>query len=152
MSDKPTIRVGHLRITDHLILGMTKDKLEKGEESFKYLNLETVPMVGWNQIGAGLKDNTIDAAFILAPYAMELFHTGLKIKLVLLGHKTGSVIIKNKAANIQKIEDFKGKTVLIPYHLSVHHLIFDRLLREKGLTVGPGKDVVLEVEAPTNIP
>jgi NitT/TauT family transport system substrate-binding protein len=152
MSNKPVIRVGHLRITDHLILGITKDKIDKGEETFQNFTLETVPVVGWNQVGKALVDGDVEAAFILAPYAMELFRSGQKIKLVLLGHKTGSIIIKNKRANIEKIEDFKGKTVLIPYHLSVHNIIFDKLLRQKGLTIGPGKDVVFEVEAPTQIP
>jgi NitT/TauT family transport system substrate-binding protein len=152
MSEKPVIRVGHLRITDHLILGITKERIDKGEETFNNLTLQTVPVIGWNQVGKALTDGSVDAAFILAPYAMELFHSGMKMKLVLLGHKTGSIIIKNKRANIEKIEDFKGKTVLIPYHLSVHNMIFDKLLREKGLSIGVGKDVVFEVEAPQQIP
>lgn len=36
--------------------------------------------------------------------------------------------------------------------MSVHHLLFDRLLRESGLEVGVGKDVVCDVVAPSEIP
>jgi len=152
MASIPTVKIGHLKLTDHLVLGVTKDKLERGEEKFEYLNLETQYFAGWNPLKDALKEGSIDAAFILAPLAMDLYSAGAKIRLTLFGHRDGSVIIKNKRANIQKIEDFKGKTVLIPHYLSIHHLIFDRLLREKGLTVGIGKDVTFETVAPSEIP
>ncbi len=152
MSEKPTIKIGHLKLTDHLVLGVTRDKLESGQEKLEYASLETQYYAGWNPLKDALKEGSVDGAFILAPLAMDLFSAGAKIRLVLFGHRDGSVIIKNKRANIQKIEDFKGKTVLIPHYLSIHHLIFDRLLREKGLSVGIGKDVTFETVAPSDIP
>lgn len=152
MADKPVIKIGHLRITDHLILGITNYKLQKGAETFQHCSIEPVPMVGWDYIGDALKKGEIDAACILAPYAMELFYAGVKSKLVLLTHKNGSILIKNKRLNIQKVEDFKGKTVLIPFHLSIHMMLFDKMLKEKGMETGPGKDVIFEVAAPSQIP
>lgn len=152
MAAKNTLRIGHLRITDHLILGMTKAKLVKGAETLDHAEIETVAMTGWNSIGEALTAGEIDLAFMLAPYAMELFHSGEKIKLVLFAHKDGSVIVANKRAGIEKIEDFKGKTILIPYHQSVHHMLIDKLLTEHGLETGVGKDVVFEVVAPSQIP
>jgi NitT/TauT family transport system substrate-binding protein len=152
MAEKPTIKIGHLNITDHLILGVTKYKLQKGNETFQHCNIETISMVGWDYIGDALTNNDIDGAFILAPYAMELFNSGEKIKMVLIGHKNGSVIITNKRLGIKKVEDFKGKTVLIPFHLSIHMMLFDKMLKSAGLEVGPDKDVVFEVAAPSQIP
>jgi NitT/TauT family transport system substrate-binding protein len=152
MSNKPVIKIGHLKITDHLILGLTKFKILKGNEVFQHSTIETIPMVGWDYIGDALVKNEIDGAFILAPYAMELFHSGQKIKLVLFTHKNGSVIIANKRLNIQKVEDFRGKTILIPFHLSIHMMLFDQLLKKHGLQPGPDKDVIFEVAAPVQIP
>jgi NitT/TauT family transport system substrate-binding protein len=152
MAEKPEIKIGHLRITDHLILGITKYKIQKAAETLQHSTLQTYAMDGWDYIGDALTKGHINGAFILAPYAMELFHSGEKIKLVLVGHKNGSVIIKNKRLNIQKVEDFKGKTILIPFHLSIHMMLFDKMLRDKGLETGPGKDVVFDVVAPPQIP
>ena len=60
--------------------------------------------------------------------------------------------IRNKRAHIEKIEDFAGKTILIPYQLSIHNMLFHKLLSEKGLkpgrTVEKNIDVPLEVVAP----
>jgi NitT/TauT family transport system substrate-binding protein len=152
VSTKPKIRVGHLKITDHLALGVTKSKVDKEQEDFKYFDLETQAYRGWNPLASDFKDGKIEAACILAPMAMELFNSKMPIRLVLQMHKAGSTIVTNKSAHIEKIEDFKGKAVLIPHYLSVHHLLFDKLLRDSGFDIGAGKDVVFDVVAPSDIP
>ena len=152
MPAKTSLTIGHLPITDHLILGITQDKLQTGKETFQYADLQSKPYFGWNSLATDLRSGAIDAACILAPLAMELFHAGVAIKMVLQTHKSGSTLIKNKRANIDKLEDFKGKSILIPHYLSVHHLLFDRFMREQGFEVGAGKDVIFDVVAPGEIP
>ncbi len=152
MADKPTLKVGHLKITDHLILGITKEHALNNTTPFETFNLETVPYLGWNQVSAAMMAGDIDVSFVLAPTAMDLYKAGVNIKLVLFAHKTGSVLIKNKAANINSLEDFKGKMIAIPYQLSVHHMLLHQLLTEKGIEPGAGKDVGLEVMAPSQMP
>lgn len=149
---KPVFKIGHLKITDHLALGLTANKVQKGVESFKYFDLETKPYRGWNPLSEELRGGQLDGACILAPIAMELFHSGKKFNMVLQMHKEGSTIVVNKRANIQKSTDFKGKGVLIPHYLSMHHMLFDKYLRDAGLEIGPGKDLVFDVVAPSDIP
>lgn len=151
MADKVNFRVAHLKITDHLVLGITQDKIKKGVEESKYLNLQCQPMMGWQQVANSLKDGQVDAAFILAPTAMDLYKAGLKAKLILFSHKSGSVLITNKKANIKTIQDFKGKVVIIPYQLSVHNMLLHKLCSEAGIEPGAGKDVQLEVMAPSQM-
>ncbi len=156
MADKPVIKIGHLCITDHLILGVTNLKLQKGMETFEHCTLESVLKNGWNEVADALTTKALDCALILAPTAMDLFKENEDLKLVLLAHKSGSILVKNKKANIEKIEDFAGKTVLIPYQLSIHNMLFHKLLSEKGLKPGrtseAGVDVPLEVVAPFQMP
>lgn len=149
---KQKLRIGHLPIVDHLVLGMTKSKVLSQVENLNYSEIETVQFFSWNEVGDALMNGTIDVAFMLAPYAMDLYHTKDNIKLVLLSHRDGSVIVTNKRASIEKLEDFKNKTVLIPYQASVHHMIFHKLMNSIGLSVGIGKDVMTEVVAPGQIP
>lgn len=156
MADKPVIKIGHLKITDHLILGVTDLKVKKGKEKLDYCSLQTVLKTGWMEMADSLADGSLDGAFILAPTAMDLFKSGVGIKLVLFTHKAGSVLVKSKVAKVEKIEDFAGKFVLIPYQLSVHNMLFHKLLTEKGLKPGrsgeSGVDVFLEVMAPSMMP
>lgn len=150
MGDKVKIRIGHLNITDHLILGITRERFDKKLDEFKYLDLQTIPMTGWPELVNKLEGDDLDGAFILAPSAMDLYRSGLPIRLVLLGHKTGSIFIKRSGAGIQKIADFKGQTIIIPYQLSIHHMLVHQLLSGAGLT--PGKDVMFETLAPAQMP
>ncbi len=156
MAEKPAIKIGYLKITDHFILGVTARKLEKGMETFEHCTLEPVVKNGWNEVADALSINALDGALVLAPTAMDLFKSGVDLKLLLLAHKSGSVLVKNKRANIQSVEDFAGKTVLIPYQLSIHNMLFHKLLSEKGLKPGrateKGVDVILEVVAPFQMP
>jgi NitT/TauT family transport system substrate-binding protein len=148
MADKVNLKVAHLKITDHLVLGITQDKVKKGVEEFKHLNLQSEAMMGWQQVANSLKEGKVDAAFILAPTAMDLYKAGLKAKLILFSHRAGSVLITNKKAHIKTINDFKGKVVIIPYQLSVHYMLLHKLCSEAGVEPGAGKDVQLEVMAP----
>jgi NitT/TauT family transport system substrate-binding protein len=107
-------------------------------------------MTGWPELVTKLETADLDGAFILAPSAMDLYKSGVPIRLVLLGHKTGSIFIKRSGAGIQSIKDFKGQTIIIPYQLSIHHMLIHRLLTEAGLT--PGKDVMFETLAPSQMP
>ncbi len=156
MADKTPLKVGHLKITDHLILGVTDVKLKKGLETFEHSTLEMQTMLGWNNVADALSFKNVDAAFLLAPTAIDLFKSGVGITLVLFTHKSGSILVKAKNANINKLEDFGGKVVLIPYQLSVHNVLFHKLLADKGLKPGTGReknvDVLLEVMAPTQMP
>jgi len=152
MTNKPVIRIGHLKITDHLIFGVTLDRLARGEETLQHFTLENVPMQGWNQVGAALRSGELDGAFILAPFAMDLFYAGLDIRLILLGHRHGSALVTNKRAHIHAIRDFKGRAIILPLYLSVHTMLVYKLLEKEGLTIGPGKDVSFEVEAPSAMP
>lgn len=156
MAENPAIKIGYLKITDHLILGVTDLKLKKGMEKFEHCSLEPVLKNGWNEVADALAVKSLDGALILAPTAMDLFKAGVDLKLLLFAHKSGSILVKNKNAHIEKIEDFAGKTILIPYQLSVHNMLFHRLLSQKGLKPGrsneAGVDVTLEVVAPFQMP
>ena len=149
---KTKLKIGYLPIIDHLILGITQHKFENQLEKNEFADVELVKMFGWNEVGDALINASVDIAFMLAPYAMDVYFAKKNIKLILLSHRDGSIIVTNKRANINSLADFKGKTVLIPYQASMHHIIFHKLMQSEGLSVGIGKDVTTEVVAPGQIP
>jgi len=124
-SGKAKLRVAHIQITDHLILGVLKSWIEQGEIEPKHYKLETKCMAGWNPVEQALEKGDVDAAFVLAPIAMDLFHFGTPIKMVLLAHRNGSIFVRNKQGDYQKPygDFFKKKSVLIPHKMSVHHML-----------------------------
>jgi chemotaxis signal transduction protein/ABC-type nitrate/sulfonate/bicarbonate transport system substrate-binding protein len=115
-------------------------------------------MPGWNPVQQALEKGEVDAAFILAPIAMDLFSVDVPIKLVLFAHKNGSICVRNKKGGKSSSlrEFFKGKNFYIPHFLSIHHMLSDIFLREVGLTPGvtgnEGVDAFFEVVPPIKMP
>ncbi len=157
-SGKVSLRVAHIQITDHLILGVLRHLLETGKLSSHQFELEPVRMSGWNPVETGLEQGTVDAACVLAPIAMDLFSAGIPIRVVLLAHRNGSIFVRNKTGNSTRSRQdfFEGKSILIPHKMSVHHMLAHRFFSGMGLKLGAagqtGIDVQYEVVPPVIMP
>jgi len=155
---KIRLRVGHIQITDHLVLGVLKHMIDKGEYTPRYFELETVCMSGWNPVLKSLEDGDTEAAFILAPIAMDLFHYGVPIRLTLFAHKNGSICVKSRRAESRTSlrKYFRNKIFYIPHMLSIHHMLSSMFFREIGLKAGlvgsRELDVIFEVLPPVRMP
>lgn len=155
---KIRLRVAHIQITDHLILGVLRHLIESGEMRPLHFELAPVLMPGWNPVEHALEEGSVDAACILAPIAMDLFGDGVPIRLVLLTHREGSIFVRNEPGQYREpFQDFfEGKSVLIPHKMSVHHMLAHRFFAGMGLKLGvagqPGTDVQYEVTDPVMMP
>jgi NitT/TauT family transport system substrate-binding protein len=129
------IRIGHLKIIDHLILGYSMSRLQTHGNQLSHSTLENVPMNSWEQIGQGLITGDIDGAFISAPLAMDLFAAGLEISFLMFVHRSGSLMVRHKESPIKTLSDLGGKSILIPHALSVQHLLLHKLLAAAGLNL-----------------
>jgi len=78
-SGKVKIKTVHIQITDHLTLGILKSLIKKNEVSPQHYELETECMPSWNTVAKALENKTADAAFILAPLAMDLYNYGVPL-------------------------------------------------------------------------
>ena len=156
---KVELRVAHIQITDHLVLGALKHRIEHEEVTPKYFDLKTDKKAGWNPIQDELENGQIDCAFVLAPIAMDLFAYDSPIKLVLLAHKNGSTFVRSRHFDprFDSLQSFyKYKVVDIPHKMSVHHMLAYQFLSELGLKPGvPGKKAInvrFEVVPPVKMP
>jgi chemotaxis signal transduction protein/ABC-type nitrate/sulfonate/bicarbonate transport system substrate-binding protein len=151
---KVRLSIAHIQITDHLVLGVLKHMIESGEVSPRHFELETRCMPSWNPVAGDLETAQIDGACVLAPIAMDLFGAGVPIRLVLLAHKNGSIMVRSKRAAGSR-DGFRGKTFLIPHQLSIHHMLSHMYMTEMGLkagTDGDDLDVKFEVVPPVKMP
>lgn len=151
---KARLKVAHIQITDHIVLGVLKHMIAKGEVTPQTFELETECMSGWNPVQEALEKGAVDAAFVLAPIAMDLYSVGTPIRLALLAHKSGSVFVRNKKRPYQEphADFFKNTSFYIPHKMSVHHMLAHLFFKKIGLTSGMGGrqnlDVNFDVVAP----
>jgi ABC-type nitrate/sulfonate/bicarbonate transport system substrate-binding protein len=74
----------------------------------------------------------------LAPLAMRLREDGVPIKIVYLGQRDGTAMVVNRASQIYRIEDLRGKTIVVPNRFSNQKLLVVKALKEHGVALDPG--------------
>lgn len=151
-----SIKIGHLRILDHLMLGFAGDASSAALLKHTSHPMTAVPMGSWNQIKQAFCEGELHGAFIPAPEAMVLFDSGMDIKILLFDIRPGAYLISNRSGDADKLVNFKGKTILISDYLSVYHLMLYRLMASAGLEAGlensGNADVYIEMVPPFILP
>ncbi len=155
---KVHLKMAHIQITDHLILGVAQHLIETGKSSPEHFDLETLCMPSWNPVQAALENGEVDGALILAPMAMDLFSYGVPIRMVLLAHRNGSIMVRNKAVKYNKPyqQFFKHKAFFIPHKMSIHnmlsHMYFTQMGLRPGVAGNEAVNVLFDVVPPIQMP
>lgn len=142
---KVIIRVGYLPILDHLTLLVSHAQDNK---TFQHVEIQPKMFKSWDRLTDALKTESIDAAFILSPLAMDLFDHGLPIQTILLGHRNGSAITVRKELPIDSSTDLKGKTIAIPHAQSTHRVLLNKYLTDAHLSLS---EVTMQVIPPVEM-
>ncbi len=147
-----SITIGHLKILDHLMLGFAYNSSAQEHLHQKADRVAAIAMGSWSQVKKAFCDGDLHGAFIPLPEALSLFDSGMDIKVLVYDCRPGICLVANPFANIARLRDFKGKTVLLSNYLSVHHILFYRLMASAGLKVGleadTNTDVYIEIAPP----
>ncbi|MEM9543482.1 MAG: ABC transporter substrate-binding protein [Cyanobacteria bacterium P01_E01_bin.42] len=128
-SDRP-VRVGYLPITDASPLLAAYDKgFYRGE------GLDILPPQryrSWGAIVDAFTKEEVNVIHVLMPTAIWVRY-GMQFpgKVVAWNHTNGSAI--TVLPTIDRPEDLGGRTVAIPYWYSIHNIVLQALLRERGL-------------------
>lgn len=145
MNKNPSIRLGHLKIIDHLVLGISDLLLKRNEPLNSDVNLEPVTMNTWPQVMDALISDEINGAFLPAPIAMHLYSRGVNLKILMQVHRAGSLFVKRNTESINSINDFKGKTILVPSPFSIQVMLLHRMLASAGLKFSDHTDIKADV-------
>jgi len=157
-SGKLKLKVAHIQITDHLTLAVLKYFIDSKKIVPQYFELETQCAESWNAVQDALETGDVEAAFVLAPIAMDLFAYQVPINIILYAHKNGSICVrkKNEDTTEQLRDIYRNKIFYIPHLLSIHHMLAFMFMREIGLNPGltdnPNADVFFEVVPPIKMP
>ena len=109
------------------------------------VHFEAVKFSSFAEMAEALRNDSIQAAFIIAPLAVVLRQQGVDVKVVLIGSRHESTLVARKALNAKRLEDLIGRTIAVPMRYSGHNLCLLKMIEEKGLG---GKIRVVEMNPP----
>ncbi len=109
------------------------------------VHFEAVKFSSFAEMAEALRNDSIQAAFIIAPLAVVLHQQGVDVKVVLIGNRHESTLVARKTLNAKRLEDLSGRTIAVPMRYSGHNLCLKKMMEEKGLG---GKIRVVEMNPP----
>ena len=119
----------------------------KGDIYFKALKFSS-----FAEMGEALRNDEIQAAFIIAPLSIVLRQQGEDVKIVYIGNRHESSLVARKSLHIgtqkgigAKLRALIGKTVAVPMRFSGHNLSMLELMDKYGLD---GQINVVEMNPP----
>jgi len=80
-----------------------------------------------------IQAGNLDAAFILAPFAMVLAREGSRpVKIVHLGHRDGTCMVVRKESPYQSFADLRGTRMAIPHRYANQRILVEKLKDQFG--------------------
>lgn len=85
------------------------------------------------EMAEALRQDEIQAAFMIAPLSIVLRQQGEDVKVVYIGNRHESTMVVRKQLHARTLESLIGRTIAVPMRYSGHNLVLKKLLRESGL-------------------
>ncbi|HEX7324120.1 MAG TPA: ABC transporter substrate-binding protein [Rhodanobacteraceae bacterium] len=149
------LRIGYLPITDATALLIA---YQQGLFQKQGLKVERPRMFrGWDQIVEAFLSGNVNVVHMLSPMTIwARYGSKSPSKVVAWNHINGSAITAMVGHHIDSVTDLGGTTFAIPFWYSIHNIVLQFLLRNKGMQPikdgkpGP-KQVKLVVMAPSDM-
>lgn len=124
------IHMGYMPVITNLAAPLL-DYATKDSDDIRF---KAVKFASFAEMAEALRNNDIQAAFIIAPLSIVLRQQGEDVKIVYIGNRHESTLVARKDLDIKKLDELKGKTIAVPMRYSGHNLSILRLLEENYLS------------------
>ena len=139
--NQKVVRMGYMPVVTNLAAPLLDYVTRHGAG----VHFEAVKFSSFAEMAEALRNDSIQAAFIIAPLAVVLRQQGVDVKVILIGSRHESTLVARKTLNAKRLEDLSGRTIAVPMRYSGHNLCLLKMIEEKGLG---GKIHVVEMNPP----
>jgi NitT/TauT family transport system substrate-binding protein len=135
------INMGYMPVVTNLASPLL-DYATRGGSGIRFRALK---FASFAEMAEALRNNQIQAAFMIAPLSIVLKQQGEDVKIIYIGNRHESTLVARKDLNVTQLSDLSGKTLAVPMRYSGHNLSILQLMEENGLT---GKINIVEMNPP----
>lgn len=139
--NRKIVQLGYMPV----LTNMAAPLLDRASRDGSGLRFKAMKFSSFAEMAEALRNDQIQAAFIIAPLSIVLKQQGVDIRIVCIGNRHESTMVTRKDLGINRIEDLVGKTVAVPMRFSGHNLLLLRELRKRGLE---GQVRIVEMNPP----
>ena len=135
------VRLGYMPVISNLAAPLL-DYVSRNQGKVRF---EAVKFSSFAELGNALRNDQIDAAFMIAPLSIVLRQQGEEVKVVFIGNRHESTLVARAELNATSLSHLAGKTVAVPLRHSGHYLSIHQLMEDQGLM---GQINVVEMNPP----
>ena len=95
---------------------------------------KAIKFASFAEMAEALRNDEIQAAFIIAPLSIVLRQQGEDVRVVYIGNRHESTFVVRKGLHAHSISDLVGRTIAVPMRFSGHNVALLNLIAEAGLT------------------
>ncbi|MEE4112511.1 MAG: ABC transporter substrate-binding protein [Desulfobacteraceae bacterium] len=139
--NRTIVRMGYMPVVTNLAAPLLDYVSRHGDGVY----FEAAKFSSFAEMAEALRNDSIQAAFIIAPLAVVLHQQGVDVKVILICNRHESTLVARKELNARRLEDLSGRTIAVPLRYSGHNLCLQRMIEEKKLG---GKIRVVEMNPP----
>ena len=127
---RQVVKMGYMPVITNLAAPLLDYASTDGDSPIRY---QALKFASFAEMAEALRNNQIQAAFIIAPLSIVLRQQGEDVKVVYIGNRHESTLVTRKDLHAHVLADLSGHTIAVPMRYSGHNLVLKKLLSEAGL-------------------
>ncbi|MFZ2634065.1 MAG: ABC transporter substrate-binding protein [Desulfosalsimonadaceae bacterium] len=135
------IKMGYMPVISNLAAPILDHVTRKGDK----VRFEAVKFSSFAEMAEAVRNNHIQAAFMIAPLSIVLRQQGEDVKVVYIGNRHESTLVVAKNHSAEKFEDLAGMTVAVPMRYSGHYLTMMKMMEKLDMK---GQINIVEMNPP----
>lgn len=136
------VKMGYMPVITNLAAPLLDYASSQTEGKIRF---KAIKFASFAEMAEALRNNEIQAAFIIAPLSIVLRQQGEDVKVVSIGNRQESTFVVHKKLGAKTLNDLVGKTIAVPMRFSGHNLGLLKAISEAGLD---GRINVVEMNPP----
>ena len=117
-----------------VITNLAAPLLDHASRDTNGIRFKSLKFSSFAEMAEALRNDHIQAAFIIAPLSIVLRQQGSDVKVVYIGNRHESTMVARKDLQARSLADLAGKTIAVPMRFSGHNIGLRRKLALEGLT------------------
>ncbi len=129
-SQRKIIRMGYMPVITNLAAPILDHITKSGTDTY----FQAIKFASFAEMAEALRNNQIQAAFMIAPLSIVLAEQGEKVRVVYIGNRHESTLVARKDLGITNLAGLSGKTIAVPMRYSGHNIALMKLIAEGKLS------------------
>jgi NitT/TauT family transport system substrate-binding protein len=126
---RPVVKMGYMPVITNLAAPI----LDHVSDRSGPVRFQAVKFASFAEMAEALRNEQIQAAFMIAPLAIVLHQQGEAVNIVYIGNRHESTLVVRKDLKVSGLSDLAGRTIAVPMRYSGHCLGLLQLMRSRGL-------------------